>query len=66
MILGEKWDPSSPPKVFTSEDGRQITIEVFEYGLKISDEGGTTQVPHIDEIDANTILLAGRKFRAAP
>ena len=73
MLIGNAWPNSAPAKTFTAADGRTMTVEVHEFGLLISDEGGATQVPHVEEAkDANgvvipdVILVAGRPFRRLP
>lgn len=65
-LLGDPWAPSGAPHVLTDADGRQVTITVYSNGITIADDGGTTQLAHVEETeDPAVIKVAGRLFRAA-
>lgn len=66
MLIGNVW-PNSPLHEFTDNAGKLFTIEVHEFGLLATDEGGSTQLPHIEETaDPDVILVAGKPFRRLP
>jgi len=66
-LLGNQWGPSGDPKVFSADDGRKLTMTIFENGYTVSDEGGTTQVPHMEATDDPEVFrIGGQLFRKLP
>ena len=60
MLIGKVWPDSGAPKVFVAEDGRKLTVEVHEFGLLVSDEGGASALPHVEETaDPGIFFVSG-------
>jgi hypothetical protein len=65
-LLGEKW-PHSPVHIVTDDAGEKMTFTVHEFGLTMSDRGGTSQYVHCeDTADPDVKKIGDSFFRRLP
>lgn len=60
-LIGTPW-PASPPHPITDDNGRKLTLVVHEFGLTVSDEGGTGQYIHCEDTDDPDVKKFGDSF----